>query len=548
MPIHKLPPRLDPLRREVGLDRFTVRAYIQASGADPLHAERELEAFKAAGILRPAGPQGEYFRFTRIFARPASPELERKLLAATLARPPRNPRDQLERTPASLFVRQVHTDIYTAVLETTPAGTRPSRDKVLEHLVQRLGYAPGEARRALRAVHRAADVNLDWKDAFRRLQQLRAARPGAAARHLEDRAPTVTRLALRLDERLRLQSEGRIKPIPTPWRSVTEGLGGGLSPGLVLLGGRTGCGKTQFGLQCVLMALRKGVRVVYLSVEIEAEQVLVRLIALMLDVPWSSLWNLGPGDEKPDRFAEARAWLEAQTLLLIEEDPKHFSEKDAAVLATTIRERWPDAPRYGNPVLVVVDYIQLMGDADARGSDSRTEVANAAYGLRTLAREHNLTVLAISSTARHNYKELLFDLRSPKTSGARKKSDGAEDQRPTHPTETNPTRLVGLGKESGDTEYAANAVLVLVQVLQDGDTPTSREVCLAIAKRRAGPPGWVRLHFNGSQFSDPGHGFMVGDTGARARSLPKFVVGTDADGSAGSALDEIICDDGEDDV
>ena len=81
-------------------------------------------------------------------------------------------------------------------------------------------------------------------------------------------------------------------------------------------------------------------------------------------------------------------------------------------------------------------------------------------------------VLVLSSTARANYAELV--------------NDPSKD----------PGDLVGLGKESGEIEYAADGVFVLARV---GDT-TRR--ALVVSKNRHGPLGRVELEWSGTAFSD----------------------------------------------
>lgn len=62
-----------------------------------------------------------------------------------------------------------------------------------------------------------------------------------------------------------------------------------------------------------------------------------------------------------------------------------------------------------------------------------------------------------------------------------------------------------MGKESGEIEFAADSVLVLVrEPWRDGRPPKEgTHVWLAVAKQRVGPPTWVELRFNGHYFFKP---------------------------------------------
>ena len=82
-------------------------------------------------------------------------------------------------------------------------------------------------------------------------------------------------------------------------------------------------------------------------------------------------------------------------------------------------------------------------------------------------------MLVLSSTARANYADLVND------------------------PDRDPADLVGLGKESGEIEYAADGVLVLAK---DKTEPKKRT--LVIAKHRHGPTGRVDLHWSGTAFAE----------------------------------------------
>jgi hypothetical protein len=59
-------------------------------------------------------------------------------------------------------------------------------------------------------------------------------------------------------------------------------------------------------------------------------------------------------------------------------------------------------------------------------------------------------------------------------------------------------QLVGLGKESGEIEYAADSVTVALSLPREGN---ERKVIFATAKQRAGQSGWCSLVFDGWRFS-----------------------------------------------
>jgi hypothetical protein len=106
-------------------------------------------------------------------------------------------------------------------------------------------------------------------------------------------------------------------------------------------------------------------------------------------------------------------------------------------------------------------------------------------------------VLLASSTARENYLGITGRKRN-QTGDVEKEKQNKLGQGPA-------SRFVGLGKESGEIEFAADTVLTLTQEPWPDDTPPKGgTVChLALAKVRAGTPAWVELRFDGRAFTEP---------------------------------------------
>jgi len=136
---------------------------------------------------------------------------------------------------------------------------------------------------------------------------------------------------------------------------------------------------------------------------------------------------------------------------------------------------------------VVLDFLQLVSGEP--GEQIRERIQQAAYAARAAARDKDAAVLLVSGTARASYGTLQGDGEKPVWKGR------AGD-------------LVGLGKESGEVEYAADTVLALVsKPWPDGKPPPEgTHVHLAVAKQRAGTSGWAELRFDGGRFTEPRRG------------------------------------------
>jgi replicative DNA helicase len=145
---------------------------------------------------------------------------------------------------------------------------------------------------------------------------------------------------------------------------------------------------------------------------------------------------------------------------------------------------------------VILDFLQIIGAEKGQREDLRERIGRAAYVGRGVARSLNAAVLLASSTSRENYLALTGRKRNTKQNTVENESEKLG--------KGSPIRFVGLGKESGEIEFAADTVLVLTQEPWESEKqPKGGTVChLALAKVRAGKPGWVKLWFDGRAFTD----------------------------------------------
>lgn len=306
-------------------------------------------------------------------------------------------------------------------------------------------------------------------------------------------------------KRMSARARGDEKPIPLPWPVLGDALAGGLWPGLHVLVGNTGSGKSQFSLQIAVEAARNGVPVLYVGLELGKVDLVARLLGLLTARKWSRLF-LGSGGvqelaEIQERHPEAFADLGSMPFHLEVCPPMGWSYTELTRKTQALRALYPErtaadgTPIPGSrPLLVVLDFLQLVGSPPETREDLRERIGRAAYAGRAVARDLDAAVLLVSSTARDNYGKV----------------DGEKDgSKGPALGEGNPARFVGLGKESGEVEYAADSVLVLCRdngsngrAPEDGWSP----MWLAIAKSRArgesieAQRGWVELRFNGGRF------------------------------------------------
>lgn len=272
------------------------------------------------------------------------------------------------------------------------------------------------------------------------------------------------------------------RPVGVPWSSLAPALGGGLWPGLYVLTGGTGSGKTAFAVQVALAAARSGTPVLYLSLELDALQMDARLLGAAAGLPWSSLW-LGTD---PAQLAIAAVHADELSGLPLHQQvapPNGFSLSNLQEAVRGLRESYPEPSPGALPVLVVVDFLQLISSEPGVREDTRQRAGRVAYTAKALASEFNASILAVSSISRERYDDFEVALDMKKGKDAVRKALGP------------PSKYVGAGKEAGEIEYASDGVLALVKIKDTGC------VCVGVAKLRAGPTSWTELQFDGCLFS-----------------------------------------------
>ena len=311
-----------------------------------------------------------------------------------------------------------------------------------------------------------------------------------------DAAP---RLGAHLDAsllRVERRCAGAERPVRLPWPSLDAHFGGGLWPGLHLLNSGTGAGKTQWALQVSLRAARAGVPVLYVGLELGELDLDVRLLGAAARVAWSPLWTGQAGPEQVARAREALPELAALPFHSALSRPQGLGAGELRRLCESFRSQYPETDGPGSrPGVVVVDFLQIVGDDPGDDLDLRIRIGRAAYVLRDVANRLGLVCLGVSSIARDRYSLLLELLKTCQLSW------DDVDGRPENRRVGNPDAAVGIGKETGELEYAADSVSLLAR---EPGTRVGRDVdCIFLtAKGRATGARWSPLHFDGFSFSE----------------------------------------------
>lgn len=257
----------------------------------------------------------------------------------------------------------------------------------------------------------------------------------------------------RLDE-LHKQAEG-LRGIPTGFKDLDDTLAGMQRSNLLILASRPGVGKTSLALNIAQsLAVNYKRPVGFFSLEMSKEELVDRLLVAQADI---DAWKLKTGKLDEDDFTKlSNAMGElAEAPLYIDDTP-----------ALSILEMRTKARRLQVEVgvdLIIIDYLQL---ARSRRLENRVqEVSEISQGMKNLARELKIPVLAISQLSR------------------------AVEQRGTKRPQ-----LADL-RESGSIEQDADVVMFLWRE----DEEKTENVVLDIAKHRNGPLRSINLFFKGDR-------------------------------------------------
>lgn len=315
-----------------------------------------------------------------------------------------------------------------------------------------------------------------------------------------------TKDALQMAERA-LNSGGHLSGTTTGLDSLNSKIGGLHNSDLTIVAGRPGMGKTSLATNIAFSAAKRfvqeqedgidpgkgaGAPVAFFSLEMSADQLATRILAEQSGI---SSENLRMGKISQQEFRQlARAAAELQSLPLYIDDTPGLS-------IAALRARARRLKRQKGIGMVVVDYLQLLQGTGRNSNDNRVnEISEISRGLKTLAKELDVPVLALSQLSRA--------------------VEQREDKRP---------QLSDL-RESGSIEQDADIVLFvyredyyvgarepkapkddddikIVEAYQQWQQDMGRVYGLAeviVAKQRHGSTGKVRLKFDSriTKFSD----------------------------------------------
>ncbi len=209
------------------------------------------------------------------------------------------------------------------------------------------------------------------------------------------------------------KNEEGIVGVPSGLKDLDEKLGGLHKSDLVIIAGRPSMGKTALATNIAFNAAKKfqqdakKTSVAFFSLEMSSEQLSTRILAEQSRIKSNDIRRGRISEDQFDKFIE--------TSKDISELPLYIDETPAISIAA-LSNRARRIKRIYGLDLIVVDYIQLMTAIKSKKDGRVQEISEITQGLKALAKELSVPVLALSQLSRaveqrDNNKPVLADLR-----------------------------------------------------------------------------------------------------------------------------------------
>jgi len=279
-----------------------------------------------------------------------------------------------------------------------------------------------------------------------------------------------------------MKSGEGIVGVPTGLKDLDKKLGGLHKSDLVIIAGRPSMGKTALATNIAYYAAKKTLdnnkktSVAFFSLEMSSEQLSTRIISEQSRIKSNDIRQGKITEEEFNRLIETSRSIH-QLPLLIDETP--------AITIATLSNRARRMKRLFGLNLIVVDYIQLMTTGSKRYDGRVQEISEITQGLKALAKELNVPVLALSQLSRAVEQR---DGQKPQLSDLRDSGSIEQDADVVMFVFREEYYLLGKEPKMGTMEHA-EWQSKMNEVLGNAD--------IIIGKQRHGPTGTVKVEFEG---------------------------------------------------
>ena len=255
------------------------------------------------------------------------------------------------------------------------------------------------------------------------------------------------------------RNKGALRGVRTGYRDLDNMTAGLQRSDLIILAARPAMGKTTLVTNLAYnVATVAKQPVLFFSLEMSKEQLVDRMLA---DASGVDAWNIRTGNLSDDDFSKlSEAMGEMAEAPIFIDDTPGLSVLEVRTKARRAAHEQPLG-------LIIIDYLQLMQGSGRNDGNRVQEVSEISRGLKLIARELNVPVIALSQLSR-----------------------SVESRSPQIP------QLADL-RESGSIEQDADIVMFIYrEAYYNPETERENITDLIIAKHRNGPTGKVELYFH----------------------------------------------------
>ena len=207
-------------------------------------------------------------------------------------------------------------------------------------------------------------------------------------------------------ERLKALGNSKLIGTDTGFRNLNDKTSGFGKGDLVIIAARPAMGKTAFVLNMALKAIERNEGVAFFSLEMPAEQLMLRLLSAKTSIP---LQALRVGDLRDEQWSQlAAATQDIASKKLFVDDGGYATIHHVRSKLRKLKAQHPEIS------VAIIDYLQLMSGEGREGRQQ--EVSEISRGLKQLARELQIPIIALSQLnrgveSRDNKRPMLSDLR-----------------------------------------------------------------------------------------------------------------------------------------
>ena len=258
------------------------------------------------------------------------------------------------------------------------------------------------------------------------------------------------------------KNKGALRGLKTGFRDLDKKTAGFQKGDLIIIGARPAMGKTTFAqnLAYNIASINKN-GVLFFSMEMAANEIIDRMIS---DVSGVDNWKMRTGNLSDEEFSKI-----GEALGEMDEIPIYIDDTSSMTIVE-LRNKARRAMHDHDIGIVIVDYLQLIAGSDRYAGNRVQEVTEISRGLKILARELKIPVVALAQLSRS--------------------VTGRDDPRPV---------LSDL-RESGSIEQDADLVMFLHRpdyYRQNDDNYEETHITeLLVAKHRHGAVGKIELYFH----------------------------------------------------